>query len=245
MAKSHARQWIPTHLSLEQFEEFVLPHLHIGSRGPQPKLALHAIFNYILKLLYLGCQWKELPIEKDTKGRPEIHYSSIYRAFRRFETHGCFDAIFAGSVSQLKRSDHLDINIIHGDGTTTAAKKGGDNLGYSGHKHIKGDKVVAFCERNYNFIAPFVTAPGNRHESPLLSKALSHVARIAQTVGIELKKYDSQLGFRLRQPSKPESHFQSWHDSEHSRKSAEQKDRQTGTQAIVQAGNLSREVFHD
>jgi hypothetical protein len=62
MAQSQSRQRIPTYLSIEQFKEFVLPHLHIGSRGPQPNLSLHATFNYILKLLYLGCQWKELPI---------------------------------------------------------------------------------------------------------------------------------------------------------------------------------------
>ena len=54
MAQSQPGQGIPTHLTLEQFEEFVLPHLHIGSRGPQPKLSLHVIFNYILKLLYLA-----------------------------------------------------------------------------------------------------------------------------------------------------------------------------------------------
>jgi hypothetical protein len=52
--------------------------------------------------------------------------------------------------------------IVHGDGTTTAAKKGGDNIGFSGHKKMKGDKVVAFCDRNCNVIAPFVSAPGNR-----------------------------------------------------------------------------------
>ncbi len=114
MAQSQFWQRIPTHLTLEQFEDFVLPYLHIGSRGPQPKLALHAIFNYILKLLYLGCQWKELPIEKDKDGQPEIHYTRIYRAFRRFEAHGCFDAIFAGSVVQLHQNDYLDIDVIHG-----------------------------------------------------------------------------------------------------------------------------------
>ncbi|NJM97360.1 MAG: transposase, partial [Phormidesmis sp. RL_2_1] len=85
MAQSQSWQWIPTHLSLEQFEKFVLPHLHLGRRGPQPKLALHVIFNYILKLLYLGCQWKELPIEEDESGGPEIHYTRIYGAFRRYE----------------------------------------------------------------------------------------------------------------------------------------------------------------
>ena len=187
MAQSQAWQRIPTSLTLEQFEEFVLPHLPKGSRGPQPKLSLHTIFNYILKLLYLGCQWKELPIEKNKTGRPEIHYTRIYAAFRRFEAQGCFEAIFAGSVAHLRQKEFLNISIIHGDGTTTAAKKGGDNLGFSGHKHLKGDKVVAFCDRNCNVIAPFIAAPGNRNESPLLKQALPQLTDIAQVVGLELK----------------------------------------------------------
>src|ERR1700694_2754912 len=83
MAKSVQSRGIPTELSLEQFRQFVLPHLSVGSRGPALKLSLHALFNYILKLLYMGCQWKELPIEKDKEGRPEIHYTRIYGTFRR------------------------------------------------------------------------------------------------------------------------------------------------------------------
>jgi hypothetical protein len=73
MAGSQCGQAIPTQFAVEQFEQFVLPHLSVGSRGPAPKLSPHRIFNYILQLLYLGCQWKELPIEKDGDGRPEIH----------------------------------------------------------------------------------------------------------------------------------------------------------------------------
>ena len=68
MAKRKRWREIPTELSLEHFGQFVLPHLTVGSRGPAPKLSLHALFNYILKLLYLGCQWKELPIAKDAEG---------------------------------------------------------------------------------------------------------------------------------------------------------------------------------
>lgn len=129
MAQSQPWQRIPTSLTLEQFEEFVLPHLQMGSRGSQPKLYEHAIFNYILKFLYLGCQWKELPIEKNKEGQPEIHHTRIYAAFRRYEAHGCFDAMFAGSVSPKQQKEYLDISVIHGDGTTTPALKGGDNLG--------------------------------------------------------------------------------------------------------------------
>ena len=188
MAQSQSRQGIPTYLTLEQFTEFVLPHLQKGSRGPQPKLSLHAIFNYILKLLYLGRQWKELPVEKNTEGQPEIHYTRIYGAFRRYEAHGCFNAIFEGSVSILSLKGFLDLTVIHGDGTTTVAKKGGDNLGFSGHKHLKGDKVIPFCDRNCNVIAPFIAAPGNRNESALLKEALPQVTRIAKKVGLDLRK---------------------------------------------------------
>ena len=72
MAESQQQQGIPTRLSCEQFRQFVLPHLTVGRRGPAPKLTLLAIFNCILRLLYLGCQWKELPIERGQDGRPKF-----------------------------------------------------------------------------------------------------------------------------------------------------------------------------
>jgi len=153
-------QAIPTKLSEAQFEEFVLPHLSRGRRGPAPTLSLHKIFNYILQILYMGCQWKMLPIERNAKGLPEIHHTRIYRMMRRWQADGSIDRIFTGTVHKLHQDQILDLSVIHGDGTTTAAKKGGDNLGYSGHKHLKGCKVVAFCDRDCNIIAPFVTAPG-------------------------------------------------------------------------------------
>ena len=187
MAKSVQSRSIPTELNLERFRQFVLPHLTVGRRGPAPKLSLHALFNYILKLLYLGCQWKELPIAKDAEGRPEIHYTRIYGAFRRWQAGGCFDIIFTVVVLRLHQSSLHDVTIIHGDGTTTAAKKGGDNIGFNGHKKIKGDKVVAFCDRNCDVIAPFVAAPGNHSESPLLRVALPNVMRLARSVGLELR----------------------------------------------------------
>ena len=88
----------------------------------------------------------------------------------------------------LHQQEYLDISVIHGNGTTTAAKKGDDNLGFIGHKHLKGDKVVAFWDRHCNVIAPFISAPGNRNESPLLQAALPQVCRIAKTVGLDLNQ---------------------------------------------------------
>jgi hypothetical protein len=116
------------------------------------------------------------------------HYTQIYAAFRRYEAQGCFGAIFAGSVSLLSLKGHLDISVIQDDGTMTVAKKGGDNLGFSGHKHMKGDKVTPFCDRHCHVIAPFIAPPGHRNESPLLKRTLSQVISIAKQVGLDLSQ---------------------------------------------------------
>jgi len=121
------------------------------------------------------------------KVSPKIHYTRIYRAFRRWQADGCMDAIFAGSVSRLHDDSPLDLTVVHGDGTTTAAKKGGDNFGYSGRKHLKGDKVAPFCDRHCNVIAPFVSAPGNRNESPLLRDALPKLIQMERAIGAQLQ----------------------------------------------------------
>jgi hypothetical protein len=123
----------------------------------------------------------------DRDGWPEIHYTSIYWAFRRWQACECFDTVFLASVVRLEHDQLLDTSVIHGDGTTTAAKKGGDNIGFSGHKNMKGDKVVAFCDRNCNVIAPLVSAPGNRNESPRLRDALPQVIRIAREARLDLR----------------------------------------------------------
>src|ERR1700692_1514681 len=162
MIGSQHRQAIPTKLSLEQFEQFVLATSEPRQAWTRSNACVAHDFQLHPALLYTGCQWKALPIKMNAKGCPEIHYTRIYRALRRWQADGCIDRIFAGSVRKLHVDGRLDLSVIHGDGTTTAAKKGGDNLGYSGHKHLKGDKVVAFCDR---------TATSSRNSLPLRATA--------------------------------------------------------------------------
>ena len=76
---------------------------------------------------------------------------------------------------------------MHGDGTTTAARKGGDNLGFSGRDHLNVEKVVAICDRCCNVIAPFIAAPGNQNESPLMVPALTALTAIAKAIGLDLQ----------------------------------------------------------
>ena len=124
MARKKQYNAIPVALSEKDFNEFILLHLKRGSRGPNKKISYYKLFNYILKLMHTGCQWKNVPIEKDASGNPEIHYTSIFKIFRFWVKEGCFDKIFESTVMKLFNEKMLDTSAMHGDGTSTAAKKG-------------------------------------------------------------------------------------------------------------------------
>jgi hypothetical protein len=54
----------------------------------------------------------------------------------------------------LDKHKKLDLSVLHGDGSNTVAKKGGEGIGYSGHKHQTGEKVIAIADKRGNVLAP-------------------------------------------------------------------------------------------
>jgi hypothetical protein len=110
MAKTAKKQTytrIPTKVSEEEFNEFFLPHLSMPKRGPKCKIGYLKLFNYILKLLYTGVQWKELPIDQGDDGKPEITYTVIYKAFARWSDDGSLEKSFDNSVKHLSEKKCL------------------------------------------------------------------------------------------------------------------------------------------
>jgi transposase len=127
-AKNPAITPIPVQLSEPEFTEFIFPHLSRPKRGPTYKLGYHRLFNLILWVLYTGMQWKCLPIPKDATGKPDIHYTNVYRAFAKWSDDGSLQQAFAASVAHLSAEKHLDLRVLHVDGTNTVAKKGAMGL---------------------------------------------------------------------------------------------------------------------
>lgn len=119
---------IPVQLSEHEFDACILPHLSMPKRGPKCKLGYHRVFNLILWLLYTGMQWKCLPIPTDAQGTPALHYTNVYRAFAKWVDDGSLERAFIASVAHLAAEKHLDLSILHGDGTNTVAKKGATAL---------------------------------------------------------------------------------------------------------------------
>ena len=177
---------IPVQLSEAEFTQFIFPHLSMPRRGPRCKLGYHQVFNLILGVLYTGMQWKCLPVPKDPQGNAVIHYTTVYKVFARWADDGSLEEAFIASVGHLADHNHLDLRVLHGDGTNTVAKKGGDGIGYSGHKHQKGEKVLAIIDNNGAVLAPLPVAPVNAADTVLLPEGLSALKRVAKRTGLRL-----------------------------------------------------------
>ena len=112
-SRNQSKPAIPTQLTVEEFNQFVYPHLPEETKfGPKPKINVCKTFNYILKFLHMGCQWFTLPIEKDESGKSEIHHVNIFRKFKAWVRDGLFDRIFTASVLCLFKLGWLDTQLI-------------------------------------------------------------------------------------------------------------------------------------
>src|SRR5436190_13942425 len=58
-------------------------------------------------------------------------------------------------------------------------QKRGDGIGYSGHKHQKGEKVIAIIDNNGYVLAPVPVAPVNETDMILLPKGLKALKKVA------------------------------------------------------------------
>src|ERR1700752_1449945 len=123
---------IPVQLFEPEFTACIFPHLSRPKRGPKCKLGYHRVFNLILWVLYTGMPWKCLPIPKDINGKPAIHSTTGSKGFAKWADDGSLWQAFGASVRHLAAETHLDVSVLHGDGTNTVAKKGAMALGIRG-----------------------------------------------------------------------------------------------------------------
>jgi hypothetical protein len=129
---------------------------------------------------------------------------AIYKVFAKWADDGSLYQAFVASVKHLAEQHHLDLNVLHGDGSNTVAKKGGDGIGYSGHKHQKGEKVIAIVENNGFVLAPLPVAPVNEADTVLLPDGLNALKRVARMadLGIDGAYLNLDGGFDSRRNRK-------------------------------------------
>ena len=117
-------------------------------RGPTGKLGYHRVCNLIVWVLSTGMQWKGWPVPKESDGKAESHDTTVYKVFAKWSDHGSLEHACIARVGHLADHPPLALSILPGAGTNTVAIKGGDGLGYAGHKPQKGEKVIAIIDHN-------------------------------------------------------------------------------------------------
>ena len=135
----------------------------------------------------LACNGNVSPCPPIATATLTIHYTTVYKAFAKWSDDGSLGHAFIASVGYLADHHQLDLRILHGDGTNTVAKKGVDGIGYSGHKHQQGEKVIAIIDNNGYVLAPLPVAPVNEADTVLLPEGLKALKRVAKRTGLVLE----------------------------------------------------------
>ena len=114
-----------------------------------------------------------IPIDVGPDEKPEIHYTNIYRQWQKWVKNGSVENIFRNTINKLQSLGKLSLETIQIDGTNIVAKNGGDKTGYSGHKHQKGNKIIAATDKDGYVLAGANIETVNQSDMRLLIQSLN------------------------------------------------------------------------
>lgn len=178
---------IPTHLSPAQFAEHIEPHLSKAKRGYVSKIPLYKIFNYILYVLYTGCQWAQVPIDPDPEDptRKELSHDAVYYHFRKWSRDGSLLRVWHQSI--VTNKDRVDLSVLHLDGTHTLAKKGGESVAYQGRKKAKTSNILPIIDKTGAILASTGIIAGNHHDAYDLKPHLQQAFKAMKRLGLSIQ----------------------------------------------------------
>lgn len=178
---------IPTSLTEKQFDEHIRPYVSVAKRGFESKIPLYKMFNYVLKKLYLGCQWKELPIDPDLDDpeKKEISWHAVYYHYRKWSRDGSLEKVFYGSIKTIEAD--LNLSELNLDGSHVLAKKGGESVAYQGRKKAKTTNVLPITDGNGFFIATTRLIAGNHNDAYNLKPHLQTAFKLLKDLGLDIQ----------------------------------------------------------
>lgn len=178
---------IPTSLTENQFDQHIRPFISVAKRGFESKIALYKVFNYVLKKLYTGCQWKELAIEPDPDDpeKKEISWHAVYYHYRKWSRDGSLEKVWRGSIMTIAAD--LNLSELNLDGSHTIAKKGGESVAYQGRKKAKTTNILPISDGHGFMIATTGLIAGNHNDAYNLKAHLQAAFKSMQRLGLDFQ----------------------------------------------------------
>lgn len=177
---------IPTSVTENQFEIYILPDLSRAKRGYVCKIPLHKVFNYILYRLHTGCRWEDIPIEKSKSDptKPEISPSAVAYHYRKWSRDGSLERVWSSSIKAIK--NELNLSIINLDGSHAIAKKGGKSVAYQSRKRAKTTNILAFTDAQGYIVGASKLIAGNHNDAFNLTPQLQSTFKAMKRLGLSL-----------------------------------------------------------
>ena len=177
----------PTSLTEKRFDEHIRLYVSVAKRGFESKIPLYKMFNYVLKKLYLGCQWKELPIDPDLDDpeKKEISWHAVYYHYRKWSRDSSLEKVFYGSIKTIEAD--LNLSELNLDGSHVLAKKGGESVAYQGRKKAKTTNVLPITDGNGFFIATTRLIAGNHNDAYNLKPHLQTAFKLLKDLGLDIQ----------------------------------------------------------
>jgi transposase len=194
---------IPVSVTEAQFSDYIEPSLSKAKRGYVCKIALFAVFNYLLYKLHTGCQWSKVPIAKLAgSDERELSWWAIYYHFRKWSKDGSLESVFRASVFTIQ--EDLDLSEVNLDGSHTIAKKGGESVVYQGRKKAKTCNLLPLTEACGFVIGLCHLLPGNHHDSYNLKPALTNAFTATKRLGLSIHGafFNADAGFDTKDARK-------------------------------------------
>jgi transposase len=194
--KGTTMSMIPVSVTEAQFSEYIEPHLSKAKRGYVCRIALFAVFNYILYKLHTGCQWAKVPMTKRADSdEAELSWWAIYYHFRKWSKDRSLENVFTASIFTIQ--EELDLSEINLDGSHTIAKKGGESVLYQGRKKAKTCNLLPLTEACGFVIGLCHLLPGNHKDSYNLKPALANAFKGIKRLGLAIRSafFNADAGF--------------------------------------------------
>jgi transposase len=171
-------------LSKDKIERWIVPHLSKGSRGAKVGVELWRIVAAILYRLKSGCQWRMLPVEQFFTSKAKLSRSGVYHHYREWVRDGSFKTVWI----ELLKANHqlLDLSSMQLDGSHTAAKNGGEHIGYQRRKAARTTNALFLSDNQGLPLAVATSQSGNHHDLHDIEQLFEELCKVLQEADVDL-----------------------------------------------------------
>lgn len=171
-------------LSKDMIEEWIIPYLSKGKRGPKPTVELWQIVQLIFYRLKTGCQWRMLPVGGFFEDK-KLRWMGVYYHHYRWVKDGSWQRAWIQLLKANRTS--LDLSSMQLDGSQSVCKKQGEHIGYQGRKKARTTNALFLSDNDGQPLAMATAQAGNHNDLFNIKVLFEELCALLQEADIDLK----------------------------------------------------------